>query len=341
MRSATRHPGFRLALSLCAVGLLAGLAAPPVAQAAPGVNPCLKPGNLVYNCNFGSLEGWGQFVVAGTPDFRLAPSETCNGPGCEVPSLWLISDGQPYTAGVYQQVSVTPGTAYLADVGWAAVNAADMERRLGLDPAGGTDPLAPSVIWGPSESGFEKWPDLTVSAIASGPTMTLFIWVGHTVSHGADSVFFDVPGLWPDPDQPTATPTAVPPTATSTRRPRTSTPTPPPATSTLYPTPSSTPTPVPPDTPTPTQTPPPTPTATHTASPTPAVPTSTAAPISVAYTRGQAEIGALAEVSSAPPERSKPAASAALYVAVAAAAGALLAAVGAWFLWKRERRRSE
>lgn len=341
MKTATRLQGFRLALSISVFGLLAVLPTAPLAQAAPGVNPCLKPGNLIYNCNFGSMEGWGQFVVAGTPDFRLAPSETCNGPGCEVPSLWLISDGQPYTAGVYQQVSVTPGVVYLADVGWAAVNASDMERRLGLDPAGGTDPLAPSVVWGPSESGFEKWPDLTVSAMASGPTMTLFIWVGHTVSHGADSVFFDVPGLWPDPNQPTATPTAIPPTATPTRRPRTATPTPLPATSTPSPTPSPTPTSEPTSAPTPTQTLPPTATATHTASPVPATPTPTEAPVSVAYTRGKQASGALAEASSSPTDRPEPAASAALYVAIAAAGGALLAAGAAWVLWKRERRQSE
>ena len=87
MKTATRLQVFRLALSISIFGLLAVLPTAPLAQAAPGVNPCLKPGNLIHNCNFGSMEGWGQFVVAGTPDFRLAPSETCNGPGCEVPSL--------------------------------------------------------------------------------------------------------------------------------------------------------------------------------------------------------------------------------------------------------------
>ena len=95
IRFVGRHKGMVVAPALCLLGLLAALATAPATHAAPGVNPCLKPGNLVYNCNFASLDGWGRFVVAGTPDFRLAPSETCNGPGCEVPSLWLISDGQP------------------------------------------------------------------------------------------------------------------------------------------------------------------------------------------------------------------------------------------------------
>ena len=327
-----------LVLGLCVLVSLTGGPVARVAQAAPGVNPCLKPGNLVHNCNFDSFDGWTSFTVSGSPDFRLAPSETCNGAGCNIPSLWLISDGQPYTAGVYQQIAVTPGSVYQADVGWAAVNAADMERKLGLDPSGGTDPSAPSVVWGPSEWGYNPWPDLTVTARATGATMTLFIWVGHGVSHGADSVFFDVPGMWLDPNQPTSTPTAIPPTATATRRPNTATATPQPATSTASPTPSPVPTSTLAPTSTPTQTPLPTATSTPTASPVPPTPTATRLSVPVAYTRGQAAFGASASAASSQPEGAGPASRVVLVVAIAAAAGAVLAIGGAVIVWKRGRK---
>ena len=66
--------------------------------------------------------------------------------------------GKPFDAAVYQQVAVTPGTAYSLS-GWMVSLCggsatpsscpADyyMEKLLGIDPTGGTDPLGPNVIW--------------------------------------------------------------------------------------------------------------------------------------------------------------------------------------------------
>ena len=250
-------------------------------------NPCLKPGNLTVNCGFDTFvdqtfagkqirvpQGWWHFVVSGDLDFRQS-DDTYWG----APSLWLLSDGVPFCAGVYQQVQVTPGVVYLADAGWAAVTKTDFERKIGLDPTGGTDPQAASVIWGPSEWGLNSWPDLTVSARATGPTMTVFVWANHPTAYGDDWVFFDAVGLWPDPDQPavTLTPTPPPPTATRPRPTRTATQVPPTSTTTATvepPTPTVTSSPVPTDTPTATVTE--TPTAVDT--PTAALPTETPLP---------------------------------------------------------------
>ena len=251
-------------------------------------NPCLESGNLTHNCGFDNFvdqwegekhyqipTGWQYYILSGDLGFR--PSEDTY---WGAPSLWLLTDGVPFTAGIYQQVSVTPGVVYQADAGWAAVTQPDFERKLGLDPSGGTDPLAPGVIWGPAEWGINSWPDLTVSARATGPTMTVFVWAHHPRTYGNDWLFLDAVGLWPDTSQPAATVTPRP-TLTPTRKPPTRTPSPAPATDTpTAPPPTETPTatltPIPTDVPT--ETPTATPTSTPTWTPTPAPPTSTPFP---------------------------------------------------------------
>ena len=268
----------RLSWRVLGVGLLLCLGLVPVLQRrvnAGDTNPCLKPGNLTQNCGFDTFvddwqgdrryqipEAWWYFILAGELEYRPS-DDTYWG----APSLWMLSDGVPYTAGIYQQVRVTPGVVYMTDIGWAAPSQEDFERKLGLDPTGGTDPLAPTVIWSRSEWTKTRWPDLTVSARATGPTMTVFVWVHHPRAYGLDWIFLDAVGLWPDPSQPAATVTPVP-SATATRRPPTRTPSPvpltetPTATATASATETQVPTPTPTDTSTPTATPTPTWTAT-------------------------------------------------------------------------------
>ncbi|MFN2292397.1 MAG: hypothetical protein ACK2UC_14490 [Anaerolineae bacterium] len=321
-------------------------------------NPCEKPGNLTVNCGFDTFadqtfagkriqvpQGWWHFVVSGDLDFRPS-NDTYWG----APSLWLLSDGVPFCAGVYQQVQVTPGVVYLADAGWAAVTKTDFERKIGLDPTGGTDPQAASVIWGPSEWGLNSWPDLTASARAVGPTMTVFVWANHPVTYGNDWIFFDAVGLWPDPDQPAATltPTPPPPTATRPRPTRTATQVPPtstntataePPTVTASSTPSATPTEIPTVTETPNAVDTPT-AAAPTETPLPSrTPLPTVVPVARAIARadmsgggGQAQGGVLAG-----PAAASGGASPYLYIAAGALGlGGLLVGVVVW-LCRRNR----
>ena len=284
----------RLRSSLLGFGLLAfGLAVGPAvwSSRAGARNPCEEQGNLTQNCGFDTFvddwqgakryqipTGWWYFILAGDLDYRPS-DDTYWG----APSLWMLSDGVPFTAGIYQEVSVTPGVVYQADAGWAAVSRPDFERKMGLDPTGGTDPLASTVIWGPSEWGISRWPDLTVSARATGPRMTVFVWVHHPKTYGNDWFFLDAVGLWPDPNQPvaTSTPSETPTSRPPTSRPPTQTPLPATPTDTataLPPSPMPTETSTPPPTATPTQTPTFTPTPTWTSTPTPAPSTATPFP---------------------------------------------------------------
>lgn len=108
------------------------------------------PGNLVFNCSFekgwthidlGEVgEGWWYFVEAGRPAFVHSTFERKHGNTAQ--QIW--SDGEAFTAGIYQQVGdVVPGTWYTAEVVWAAVVASDgdnVRRMVGIDPFGGDGP---------------------------------------------------------------------------------------------------------------------------------------------------------------------------------------------------------
>jgi len=262
--------------------LLLWFATPVVAQ-----HGC-DPGNLIPNCNFDSFYGnpprqlpqdWVAFVLSGDLTF-MQDIDTYWG----APSLRMWSDGGTFVAGIYTQMSgLQPGVAYKASIGWGAPNAPDaFGRRLGIDPTGGTDPNAPTVVWGPMHRGAGRFlnnppPKLNidVSAVARSSTITVFVYVDHNYSTGNNYIFIDAVSLIVDPVQPSPTP--VPSTATSQP---TAVPTvtpEPTATYTATYTPTPTCTPEPTATPIPTSTPTRTSTSTQTLTPT-ATPTSTLPP---------------------------------------------------------------
>lgn len=267
-------------IALWAAGALPGAALADV------LNPC-DPGNLIPNCGFDTFEGspprqvpsgWAPFVLSGDLTY-MQDSDTY----WAAPSLRMWSNGGTFTAGLSTQVGgLQPGATYMASWGWGGPNAPDtFGRKLGIDPTGGTDPLSPAVIWGPLHYGPGRFlsrtgpyspdnPNLSVSAVAKSPTVTVFVWVEHPSSTGDNYIFIDNVGLRQDTSQP-----VVPPTAT----PQPPTPTPVPEQRPAQPIATSTPTATP--TELPTQTPTATPTATATATPT-ATPTHTPSPTATA-----------------------------------------------------------
>lgn len=291
-------------------------------------------------------EGWAFWVTMGSPAFDI--DDHGSAPGAPAQRIW--SDGGSWTAGLYQQVQVTQGKGYMAKIDWAAPNTTDIERKIGIDPLGGTDPLAPQVVWSSSAWDKERMPDLHVSAFAQVPTITVFVWTHHPVSHGADQVFLDAVTLVEDPTvvpPPTLTPTSTP---KPTRRPPTRTPSPVPSTDTPTappPTPTAvhTSTPLPP-----TETPPPPPTPTWTATPTSPPPTETPTPTpTLTPTATPVKIAAAVQprtpIPVARPARTgSPGAqteSIFLYVAIAALIGAILLAGVVLVLWLFGQRMGE
>jgi len=248
--------------------------------------------------------GWNAFVLSGDPSF-LEDHHTYFGG-----SNLTITSGAPFKAGIYTQVAVTPGAGYRASVAWGAPNQPDLfSRQLGLDPTGGVDPTAATVIWGPAHWGEGRMlnyppPDVNidVKARALGETMTVFFLTDHPQSRAADDLLLvDVIGLYPDDSAPAVelppTPEPAPAEEAAAVAAAAAAPVAVEAPA-VAPAPTDTPTATPTETPTATATAPPTATATpsptYTATPLPtatwtALPAATATPLlSLANARTQA-----------------------------------------------------
>ncbi len=219
-------PGTFVSRAVLALG--AALAALVLScSAAQAQDPCEDPRNLTFNCQFDTFSpapggevptGWWPFVVSGHPAFDTATDTP------KLPSLRVWSDGEGFVAGIYQEVSgIEVGATYEAFIGWAVFMSAgsEMGRAIGIDPTGGTDPTAGTVVWSP-----EVWekkrtnPELRVRAVAQADRITVFVRANNPRSSGADQAFLDAVCLMRDETvavapvaapEPTAAPIAPPP----------------------------------------------------------------------------------------------------------------------------------
>jgi hypothetical protein len=213
-------------------------------------------------------QGWSAFVLAGDLTY-MQDVDTFWG----APSLRMWSNGGTFKAGIFTQVQVTPGAGYRASVAWAAPNEPDtFGRQLGIDPTGGTDPNAPTVVWGPTHFGPGRLlnyppgqgPNIDVLARARSEVVTVFFLTDHNRSTGDNFIFVDAIALYPDENAPALAPPTPAPTDTPLPVAAVALPTDTP----IPPSPTPTQTPLPTNTPSPTATPSPTPTPTPTATPT-------------------------------------------------------------------------
>lgn len=273
-----------------ALALLAGLLLPSsVVRAQADCDPAslIPPPICGFDSFIGSPPhqvpvGWTTFVLAGSLSFE---QDHHNGPGFSNLRMW--SDGGTFRAGLYTQVRVTPGAGYRASVAFAAPTSPDtFGRQLGIDPTGGTDPTAPTVIWGPMHWGEGRYlnyppgqgPNIDVRARALAEVITVFFLADHPRSTGRDELLVDGIMLLPDESAAPLPPTATPPPPARAAAPLRPSPAPTP-TASPSPTPSPSATPTASPTFTPTATPSPTPTATSTSTPTPSPsPTTTPTP---------------------------------------------------------------
>lgn len=232
---------------------------------------CQEEGNVLPNCNFNNgLDGWQTFTEDGGANFAvLQGGGECHAPLC--PAAYIVTEGH-FVGGIFQQVAVTKGNTYFANVVWlvfdslandGAVHQATggIGRKVGIDPFGGTDPRSPNVVWGP-----ENWRNdckicdkQEVAVTAQADTVTVFVRIdnrwklraaeqGYGLPPSKDHFWIDdvgmkqVGGEMAAQVSPTETP--VPPTDT-----------PAPPTETPAPGPTDTPEPEPTETPEPVETP--------------------------------------------------------------------------------------
>ncbi len=124
--------------------------------------------------------------------------------------------GKPFDVALYQQTAVTPGAAYslsgwfLSLCGGSAMpndcpDGFYMAKMLGIDPTGGTDPLAESVIWAENRRNFAEngervgWQNLQVSAQAQAETITIFGRINSPLRWHGNHAFIDAFLLLPSP----------------------------------------------------------------------------------------------------------------------------------------------
>lgn len=133
------------------------------------------------------LEGYDSFVYAAED--------------LETPPL----PGKPFDALIYQQTAVTPGVAYSLS-GWMVSlcggsfsNPNDcppdyyMAKMVGLDPSGGTGPLAASVVWVEDRRNFteSRWANLRLAVRAEAPMLTVFARVNSPFRWHGNHAFAD------------------------------------------------------------------------------------------------------------------------------------------------------
>jgi hypothetical protein len=165
--------------------------------------------------------GWTALVLNGRPDINSARTyflgSYCAGGWVEHlegdDALVMASQdletppvpGKPFDALVYQQVAVTPGASYslsawmVSFCGGSFNNPNDcpsgdyIAKMLGVDPAGGADPNAPTVVWTEDRQNFNqsRWVNLDLVATAQSSTMKVFARVRSPFQHHGNYALLD------------------------------------------------------------------------------------------------------------------------------------------------------
>lgn len=136
--------------------------------------------------------------------------------------------GKPFDVSFYQQVTATVGGAYSLS-GWLLSLCGGSKvpsdcpteyyiaKMLGIDPTGGVDPLAESVVWVEDRRNFDflengervGWVNLRTVAVAQTPTITLFARVASPFQWHGNHAFIDALSLVRSPAASLQLPAAV------------------------------------------------------------------------------------------------------------------------------------
>lgn len=117
------------------------------------------------------------------PEYRPA-SYSYNGS----PAQQFFTSFGTHQAGVFQRVSTAAaGRTYRFSVAayiwssnggnfYSSDSPGNARVRVGIDPLGGTNAYAASVVWSPFATFYDSWRVLSVDAVAASRTLTVFVW---------------------------------------------------------------------------------------------------------------------------------------------------------------------
>lgn len=248
MEGIPRALKYLLQLFLLAFALI-WLLSQPDSQAQDFPRVCHEAGNVMRNCQFdGGLDGWSPFLLTGNAEINVQQGGgECHAPLC--PAVHVVTQDH-FIGGIYQQVPATPGLNYYANVLWlvfdslandASIHKATggIDRRVGIDPFGGTDPNSSNIVWSPENRGNTCKNCLVeqVTATAQAGTITVFVKIddlwrlraaeqGYGVPPSKDQFWIDDVGVMAVGGEPAENPAATEP-PTDTPAPPTDTPVPP------------------------------------------------------------------------------------------------------------------
>jgi uncharacterized protein YraI len=108
-------------------------------------------------------------------------------------SFHMARGGGTFTAYVYQQVFVQPGTDVQGGAqGYIENDVSGAVVRAGIDPTGGTDPFSPNVIWSGFSGNLRNWNFVSVNARASNTgVVTLFLYATQSQPGNPNGVYWD------------------------------------------------------------------------------------------------------------------------------------------------------
>ncbi len=110
-----------------------------------------------------------------------------------------------FTGAVYQQVSVIANQNIIGSA-WARLKTCNIGAnsdncgsavesgayvKVGIDPAGGTNPFASTIVWSANITPHDRWEQATVSATTTGTTATLFIFFTQNSPSQLNNVWID------------------------------------------------------------------------------------------------------------------------------------------------------
>ena len=201
----------RVALVVTAMLLALTAALPAVAQANLLNNGSMDGG---FSDRFGdgrglAPNGWEPWFVdspSGCNNFRpvfAQGREAYDGSAAQL----IYNNFQTYTAGLKQNVNVTPGSVLRFTAFGRIVSSnekvgattssegASVEMKIGIDPTGSGNPSSGAIVWSPSINAIGGYQQFTVEATAQGGTVSVFLYSRPQWCFAENSTFFDAASL--------------------------------------------------------------------------------------------------------------------------------------------------
>jgi hypothetical protein len=188
------------------------VALPVAAQGTPPGNP--KPGDVIFKDNFQEFDGvlakgwhaWGNYGCVmdwepddkkaartppcGLPEYKQSnpadafPNRAHDGHDDNAQQYFTVYSG--HNAGIYRQFDVLPGAILEVSAwgtSWSSVSdnpndpGEEARMQIGIDPHGGVDPEAKTVVWGEVGNPFNKWTLIPPVKATAGPEgkVTVFL----------------------------------------------------------------------------------------------------------------------------------------------------------------------